>query len=712
MDLSFNKFLGDITHSQLSSLTSLEYLSLSNNYFNPITFSLFSNLTNLKVLLFDFNKIVPETNNSETWTPTFQLKVFRMSQCLFNEPKRTPPRFLRYQYDLQVIDLSHNNLTGNFPIWLLDNNPKLEFLYLRNNSFTGPFLLPSHSLPKIRRVDISNNYLEGPIPTNLDSILPNLKNLFMSRNAFQGSIPSSFGNLVSLEVLDLSNNHLSGTMPENFTMGCSSLTYLKLSKNNFSGQIFPTNFNLTNLFSLYLDNNHFSGKIPNSLSSNHLLAIDFSNNNLSGKLPRWLGNMSSLNEISMAENLLEGHIPIELCQIVNLMFIELSNNNLFGSIPSCFNSSGIKHVHLKKNRLSGPISTFQNCYSLVTLNLRDNYLTGNIPDWIGNLSSLSILLLKANLLEGRIPIQLCLLHSLSMLDLSYNNFFGPIPHCLSDITFEAANQKSDLGGSFYYEDSVEKPLDYLERKIGNMRDTSFYRAFPLYFSAFPLMDAKQEVEFTTKSRTYSYAGDILNYMSGIDLSCNKLAGENPPELGSLGNIHALNLSHNNLTGPIPTTFSNLKEIESLDLSYNNLNGRIPPQLIELTYLAVFSVAYNNFSGPTPDRKAQFGTFDERSYVGNSLLCGPPLHNSCTKTEPPFTMPVNHRGEEGGGFIDIDVFYISFVVAYIMMLLGIVVVLYINPHWGQAWFNFIEECIDTCYCFVLIHCRKLSNFRLV
>ena len=183
--------------------------------------------------------------------------------------------------------------------------------------------------------------------------------------------------------------------------------------------------------------------------------------------------MSDLNEISMVENLLEGPIPIELCQVLSLMFIDLSNNNLFGSIPSYFNSSGIKHVHLNKNRLSAPISSaFQNCSSLVTLNLRDNYLIGNIPDWIGSHSSLSILLLKANLLEGRIPIQLCLLHNLSMLNLSYNNFVGPIPHCLSDITFEAANQKFDLGGFFSYAYSLEKkPLYYLETQIGNMRES-------------------------------------------------------------------------------------------------------------------------------------------------------------------------------------------------------------------------------------------------
>ena len=154
------------------------------------------------------------------------------------------------------------------------------------------------------------------------------------------------------------------------------------------------------------------------------------------------------------------------------------------------------------------------------------------------------------------------------------------------------------------------------------------------------------MEFTTKSRTYSYKGDILNYMYGVDLSCNRLAGEIPPELGKISNnLRAMNLSHNNLTGPIPTSITNLKQMESLDLSYNNLNGRIPPQLTEMTSLEVFSVAHNNLSGTTPERKNQFITYDESSYEGNPLLCGPPLHNDCTKIGPPFTTPVEYKEEE-------------------------------------------------------------------
>jgi Leucine-rich repeat (LRR) protein len=291
-----------------------------------------------------------------------------------------------------------------------------------------------------------------------------------------------------------------------------------------------------------------------------------------------------------------------------------------------------------------------------------------------------------------------LLRKLSILDLSENNFSGLLPSCLSNLNFTASDEKTSVEpGRMTGDDGSQEEIF---ASIGSYLDDK---------TVLPVIDAKIAVELTAKKNFYSYEGGILRYMSALDLSCNRFTGEIPTEWGNLSGIYSLNLSQNNLTGLIPSSFFNLKQIESLDLSHNNLNGRIPAQLVELTFLAVFNVSYNNFSGRTPEMKNQFATFDESSYKGNPLLCGPPLQDSCDKIESPSArVPNDFNGD--GGFIDMDTFYASFSACYITVVLTIAAVLCIIPHWRRRWFYFIEECIDTCYCFLAINSPKLSRFR--
>lgn len=216
------------------------------------------------------------------------------------------------------------------------------------------------------------------------------------------------------------------------------------------------------------------------------------------------------------------------------------------------------------------------------------------------------------------------------------------------------------------------------------------------------------IEFVTKRNPYSYKGDILNYMFGIDLSCNRFTGEIPLEFGKLGALRAMNLSHNSLTGHIPAALSNLKKIGSLDLSSNNLNGGIPSQLVQLSFLAVFSVAYNSLSGKTPEMKGQFETFDGSSYEGHPFLCGPRLPNECPKVERS-QLPNDSNVEKEDGFLDMKIFNQSSWISYIFVLLSIAVILCINQRWRRAWFYLIEACIGCCHYFVLDILHKLFRF---
>ncbi|KAJ4829202.1 hypothetical protein Tsubulata_045473 [Turnera subulata] len=693
MDLSSNQLTGNIASSPLADLISLQYLSFSSNQFRvPTSFASFFNHSNLKLISCDNNELIPELN-PQTSAPVFQLNFFSMSNCRSETRMAQFPYFLYFQHDLSVLDLSDNNLGAQFPSWLLQNNTRLKRLYLKNNALVGTLQL-QYPVSNLSTIDISSNYMHGQSLEAICSNFPNLVNLIIAENGLTGGIPPCFENMTYLAYLDMSNNELSSALFELLPLFGSSLWFLKLSNNNFKGRMSPTFFNQTRFAYLYLDNNNFSGQIPDSISTNVFTSLlDISNNHFSGMLPRWLGNLSSVQAIDFSKNHFHGSIPGEICNLTGLQFFDLSENNLSGSIPSCTNLPKISHVHLYHNLFSGPLTyAFYNSSNLVTLDLRENQLTGTFPKWICSLPKLSVLLLKGNNFDGGLPAELCLLRQLSILDLSQNMFSGRLPSCLSNINFTAIWIKNETLSD---KTSLETLEDTSSVSIGG-RKLPQQGVDLIQRIMWPVISVEEVIEFTTKRGYYSYKGSILNLMSGVDLSCNRFTGEIPPEFGNMRGLRALNLSNNNLTGAIPPSFSNLRQIESLDLSHNGLTGAIPQQLTELHSLAVFSVVHNNLSGKAPEMKGQFGTFDQTSYEGNPLLCGPLLEKkSFQEAQLPSGPDGSIHSQESDGFMDMEGFYISFGLSYTTVVVTIAAVLCINPHWRRAWFYFIEMFITTC-----------------
>ncbi|KAL5699458.1 hypothetical protein ACHQM5_030357 [Ranunculus cassubicifolius] len=666
LDLSDNQLSGNILPPFLFDLNSLEYISLSQNQFQG-TFFLTSFIE-----------------------PKFQLKFLALSNSNLNTSTSDLFKLFHNQYDLRHVDISHNNLHGTFPTWLVENNTWLQNLLLGNNSLSGPIHFVLNRGANLNSIDISNNHIQGQIQTNVGDILSNLKYLNLSQNGFEGIIPPSLGNMKNLTVLDLSSNNFSGKLPESLALGCKTLMVLILSNNRLHGQIYPAFYNLTYMFTLRLNNNQFTGRIQNdNVSFVTLFTLDIGDNRISGRIPSWVANLTTLQTLILRNNSFDGPIPPELCRLDTVKFFDLSQNHLTGSIPFCLlNLTNTKYLHLQGNKLTGTIpETSPRWSDLVTLDLKDNNLSGNVPNWIGSYPRLRVLLLKGNSLGGPLPHELCRLEKITIMDLSHNRLSGSVPPCFSNITFGQTEAVELL-----YEDELwfTVPTYNYTDLMGNLITFSFS-----FLNAYT---EREEVEFMTKSRSGSYKGDILTFMSGLDLSSNLFTGGIPHEIGALTSVRALNFSHNQFIGEIPKSLSNLKQLESMDLSYNKLTGDIPSELTEINTLAVFTVAYNNLSGRVPDMKAQFSTFSENVYEGNPFLCGPPLQKQCNTIEDSPTMEHGLSDKFG---IDRRSFLASFAATYFVCLLGLVVVLYINSNWRQMWFSFIEKRLS----FVFPHSPK-------
>ncbi|KAH9670657.1 Receptor-like protein 13 [Citrus sinensis] len=108
--------LKNISSSPLMNLTSIEELWLSNNHFQiPISLEPFFNHPKIKIFDGDIYAEI-ETSHSSL-TPKFQLT----SISLFGHgDSGIFPKFLYHQHDLEYVDLSHLNLTREFPNWLLE----------------------------------------------------------------------------------------------------------------------------------------------------------------------------------------------------------------------------------------------------------------------------------------------------------------------------------------------------------------------------------------------------------------------------------------------------------------------------------------------------------------------------------------------------------------------------------------------------------------
>ncbi|KFK41847.1 hypothetical protein AALP_AA2G178900, partial [Arabis alpina] len=334
LDLSFNAFS---ELQELKNLTNLEVLGLAWNYFwEPIPievqvpievicelknlreldlqgnnfvdnnfeglFSLkpLANLTKLKVFKLSSTSDMVEVESESTWQPKFQLRVAELPFCSLEKI----PNFFVSQKKLRVVDLSSNRLSGDIPTWLLENNPELKVLLLKNNSFT---IFPiSTIVHKLQVLDFSANDISGVLPDNIGHVLPNLAHMNGTDNREQSS-------------------HRSYSKLDTGLISSDYVTAIKQSLRSITGPI------------------------PVTLLENAKI-LDLRNNKLCGSIPEFV-NTGDMRIFLLRGNSLTGSIPVKLCDLSSIGLLDLSDNKLNGIIPSCLYN--LSFGRREEERMSG-----------------------------------------------------------------------------------------------------------------------------------------------------------------------------------------------------------------------------------------------------------------------------------------------------------------------------------------------------------------------
>ncbi|CAN6190465.1 unnamed protein product [Urochloa humidicola] len=346
-------------------------------------------------------------------------------------------------------------------------------------------------------------------------------------NRLSGNLPPELGKLSRLVALDLEDNLLEGAIPHRSTLGLLELSRLSLNGNNLSGDIPEALFrNGSFLVNIDLSGNSLSGVIPLSIRCRLLVNLGLSGNRLVGVIPTSISNLTSLENMILFNNFLDGVLPSPMfSKMTSLVELQLGynnfssddeNTNLEPFFASLVNCTGLQLLGLEANGFGGKIPPIfgnltlraieQNDYRIsgspIEVDLSINKLKGPIPSEIFHLQRIIALNLSHNQISGEIPKSIGRAQELRYIDVSYNDLEGPIPETLSNLT------------------------ELEELVLGN----------------------------------------------------NRISGEIPKSIGLAEGLCSIDLSYNCLHGVMPDTLSNLTNLQHLVLNDNQLSGNIAPRL--------------------------------------------------------------------------------------------------------------------------------------
>ncbi|NWT21111.1 LRC32 protein, partial [Vireo altiloquus] len=290
-----NNFIQNLSGSNMPVFGQLEYLDVCFNHLEAVSATALARLPRLRSLLLGSNHL---DRNYLANGEAFHL--------------------LR---NIEVLDLSVNNLESHVARWYISNLTSLRVLDLSGNTMTKLLAGTFRNSPRLRQLDLSNNYImeiqEGAfepleelevLNLALNSLhcisgfsLTQLQVLNLSYNALELFSSEEGGEPYLLRVLDLSHNRLL-SFPE--LPKAHDLTHLNLS-NNLIASLLPGSPHPREFVLPYKEMQRFNRTVHPAAALTHVADLDLSNNRLELFPFSFFHSLGSLHSLSLARNCLQ-----------------------------------------------------------------------------------------------------------------------------------------------------------------------------------------------------------------------------------------------------------------------------------------------------------------------------------------------------------------------------------------------------------------------
>ncbi|KAH9779340.1 putative leucine-rich repeat receptor-like serine/threonine-protein kinase [Citrus sinensis] len=183
------------------------------------------------------------------------------------------------------------------------------------------------------------------------------------------------------------------------------------------------------VFRISLLANRLTGPIPKYLANiSTLVNLTVQYNQFSGELPEELGSLLNLEKLHLSSNNFTGELPKTFAKLTNMKDFRIGDNLFTGQIPS-FIQNWTKLEKLRISDLNGPEATFPQLGNkkMTNLILRNCNITGELPPYLGNMTTLKVLDLSFNKLSGHIPSNFDDLNEVDYIYFTGNLLTGAIP---------------------------------------------------------------------------------------------------------------------------------------------------------------------------------------------------------------------------------------------------------------------------------------------